>query len=292
MIIANTCKVNVLKAIAARNTAAVMSSSPICCKHFSSIVYQKNRHHYQDQDQDYDNSQSSLSPAFLNNYASSSSSKWNNKKINNNNNKTTTTVNTTNTNTKIRHIQDFINEIPDAVNRRKKENIEPGAFDDPVARLFRRSELPTEDWLKYAIFNDDKPYTRNLISTDNETYTLLLLCWNPEKESPIHDHPSDGCWLQVLDGGINEVRYDKELNAIADLDYSIGELSYITDNIGYHKISSNKKRAVTLHLYAPPFETCHCWYSDTANPLEPCIGHNINHSEYGVVKEEADGIAA
>jgi predicted metal-dependent enzyme (double-stranded beta helix superfamily) len=298
MIIANTCKVNVMKAIAARNTAAVMRSSTICCNHFSSVAYQKNRHHYQDQDQDqdqdYDKSQSSSSSSssFLNN-VSSSSSKWNNKKIinnnnNNNNNSKTTSSNTTNTNTKICHIQDFIDEIPDAVNRRKIENIEPGAFDDPVARLFRRSELPTEDWLKYAIFNDDKPYTRNLISTDNETYTLLVLCWNPEKESPIHDHPSDGCWLQVLDGGINEVRYDKELSTIADLDYSNGELSYITDNIGYHKISSNKKRAVTLHLYAPPFETCHCWYSDTANPLEPCIGHNINHSEYGVVKEEAD----
>ena len=305
MIIANTCRVNVMKAIAARNTAAaaaaaiVRSTSHICCNHFSSVAYHnKNRHHHQDQD--YDNSQSSLSSSFLNNVSSSSSSssKWNNKKITKNNETTTvardaTTTNTsTNTTTTIRHIQDFINESPDAVNRRKIENIEPGAFNDPVARLFRQSELPTDDWLKYAIFDDDKSYTRNLISTDNETYTLLLLCWNPEKESPIHDHPSDGCWLQVLDGSINEVRYDKQLNTIADFDYNNGELSYITDNIGYHKISSNKKKAVTLHLYAPPFETCHCWYSDKANPLEPCIGHNINHSEYGIVKEDEAVIAA
>ena len=152
-------------------------------------------------------------------------------------------------------------------------------------------DVATDDWLKYAIFNAEKPYTRNLISTDHETYTLLLLCWNPEQESPIHDHPSDGCWLQVLDGSIKEVRYDKELKTIAEFEYNHGELSYITDNIGYHKISSsNKKRAVTLHLYAPPFDTCHCWYSDTANPSEPCIGHTIHHSEYGVVlvKEEED----
>ena len=149
----------------------------------------------------------------------------------------------------------------------------------------RRSELPTEAWQKYALFDEDKPYTRNLISTDNETYTLLLLCWNPEKESPIHDHPCDGCWLQVLQGDIREVRYDKQLNCVSDLNYNDGALSYITDNVGYHKVGNTTQNpAVTLHLYAPPFESCQCWYSDTANPLEPSEGRNINHSEYGVVK--------
>jgi cysteine dioxygenase len=317
IVAANTCcKGNVIMKAAiagARNTTAAVAvmrnSSPICWNHlhFSSVSYQK-YHPDQDQDQDYDHRQSSLSlssSSFLTNVSSSSSSSlskwWNNQKIKNknNSNRTTTGSNTTNTtNTKIRHIQDFINEIPEAVTQRKIENIEPGAYNDPVARLFRQSELsPTDDWLKYAIFNNEKPYTRNLISTDHDTYTLLLLCWNPEQESPIHDHPSDGCWLQVLDGSIKEVRYDKELKTIAEFEYNHGELSYITDNIGYHKISSNnKKRAVTLHLYAPPFDTCHCWYSDTANPSEPCIGHTIHHSEYGVVvvkeEEAGDDIAA
>jgi len=184
----------------------------------------------------------------------------------------------------IRNIQDFIDQIPDAVNLRKTENIEPGAVNDPVARLFRQSEIPADAWQKYAIFDDEKPYTRNLISTDGETYTLLLLCWNPQNESPIHDHPCDGCWLQVVQGGIREVRYDKQLNCVATLDYTtVGELSYITDNVGYHKVGNTTQNpSITLHLYAPPFESCQCWYSDKANPLEPSEGRNINHSEYGV----------
>ena len=64
-----------------------------------------------------------------------------------------------------------------------------GTDDDPVNVLFRRLDLSLGEWKKYALFDPMKNYTRNLIATDDETYTLLLLCWNPSKESPIHDHP-------------------------------------------------------------------------------------------------------
>eukprot|EP00534_Pseudo-nitzschia_fraudulenta_P004370 CAMPEP_0201124488 /NCGR_PEP_ID=MMETSP0850-20130426/14002_1 /ASSEMBLY_ACC=CAM_ASM_000622 /TAXON_ID=183588 /ORGANISM="Pseudo-nitzschia fraudulenta, Strain WWA7" /LENGTH=265 /DNA_ID=CAMNT_0047391901 /DNA_START=297 /DNA_END=1094 /DNA_ORIENTATION=- len=185
----------------------------------------------------------------------------------------------------IRSTKDFVDRVPDAVSRRKLENIEPGAPDDPVARLFRQSNFPSDAWQKYALFDDKKPYTRNLISTDNETYTLLVLCWNPQQESPIHDHPCDGCWLQVLRGGIREVRYDKQLHCVSEMDYHQGELSYITDNVGYHKVGNpTQEPAVTLHLYAPPFDRCQCWDSERADPSEPSEGRNINHSEYGVLK--------
>ena len=40
------------------------------------------------------------------------------------------------------------------------------------------------------MFDASKNYTRNLIATDDETFTLMLLCWNADKESPIHDHVS------------------------------------------------------------------------------------------------------
>jgi len=204
-----------------------------------------------------------------------------------------------NNSTDIRTIQEFIAEIPEAVNQRKIDTIEPGADNDPVAQLFRRSELPKDAWMKYALFDASKPYTRNLIATDHKTYTLLLLCWNPAQESPIHDHPCDGCWLQVVQGGIREVRYNTELKCIADRTYHAdnddSKLSYITDNLGYHKvgnIDTKDQMAVTLHLYSPPFDTCQCWSSCTtnenatndttnANNLVPYEGKSINYSEYG-----------
>jgi hypothetical protein len=62
---------------------------------------------------------------------------------------------------------------------------------DPVNQLFGRLNLHDEGLKKYALFDDRKNYTRNLIATDDETFTLLLLCWNADKESPIHDHVSN-----------------------------------------------------------------------------------------------------
>jgi len=61
---------------------------------------------------------------------------------------------------------------------------------DPVNQLFGRLDLHNQQWNKYAHFDPMKNYTRNLVATDDETFTLLLLCWNAAKESPIHDHVS------------------------------------------------------------------------------------------------------
>jgi hypothetical protein len=73
--------------------------------------------------------------------------------------------------------------------------------------LYRRLVLDPEDYERFAHFNPSKNYTRNLIATDDERYTLLLLCWNPNKASPIHDHPCDGCWMRVVCGKVQECRY-------------------------------------------------------------------------------------
>lgn len=149
----------------------------------------------------------------------------------------------------------------------------------------RKIDLPTSEWASYAFVDSSRPYTRNLIATDNETFTLLLLCWNPGKESPIHDHPCDGCWLKVLEGSVQECRYDHDLKCIADDTYTEDQIAYITDNMGYHKIGNPShgvtgKITVTLHLYAPPVHECKIW----TEPLAGCTSQQAkcpHYSEYG-----------
>lgn len=85
-----------------------------------------------------------------------------------------------------------------------------GTDNDPISTLYKRLDLKKEDWERYALFEPSKNYTRNLISTDNETFTLILMCWNSGKESPIHDHPCDGCWMRVCEGSVQEKRYVRE----------------------------------------------------------------------------------
>jgi predicted metal-dependent enzyme (double-stranded beta helix superfamily) len=73
--------------------------------------------------------------------------------------------------------------------------------------LLTSVDLSTDEVNKFTFWDSEKPYTRNLISTDNLNYTLLLLCWNPGKESKIHNHPCDGCFVKTIRGCIREARY-------------------------------------------------------------------------------------
>ena len=154
----------------------------------------------------------------------------------------------------------------------------------------RRVNFSDHEWEPYALFDADRKYTRNLISTDNETYTLLLLCWNPGKASPIHDHPCDGCWMKVCRGQVRECRYEypagsgdateRSLECIHDETYSEGELAYISDYMGFHKVGnpSDTIPAVTLHLYVPPISQCKIWVKEDCAP-STC--YSSNYSEYG-----------
>lgn len=76
-----------------------------------------------------------------------------------------------------------------------------------ITSLLESVDLTTDEVNKYTFWDSEKPYTRNLISTDNSNYTLLLLCWNPGKESKIHNHPCDGCFVKTIRGCIRESRY-------------------------------------------------------------------------------------
>jgi cysteine dioxygenase len=116
----------------------------------------------------------------------------------------------------------------------------------------------------YCYFDTSVPYTRNLIATDHETYTLLVLCWSPRTtncsgSSPIHNHPGDGCYMRVVSGRVTERIYQERhsclnekhhtltmtpknsntttvLECIATRHYTKSHVTYINDEIGYHSI--------------------------------------------------------
>lgn len=44
--------------------------------------------------------------------------------------------------------------------------------------LHRAYDHSLMEWKRFCMFDEFK-YTRNLVATDNETYTLMLLCWSP-----------------------------------------------------------------------------------------------------------------
>ncbi|MEO1653071.1 MAG: cysteine dioxygenase family protein [Bacteroidota bacterium] len=106
------------------------------------------------------------------------------------------------------------------------------------------------DWKSYVRY-DSECYTRNYV-VRQEAFEILVLCWQPGQGSPIHNHPHQGCLLKILDGSLTENRYAQ--NQVLESQLHRGDISYIDDQMGFHRIHNNGKTpAISLHIYAPGF---------------------------------------
>lgn len=161
----------------------------------------------------------------------------------------------------IRKMSSLINEIDSVYRYSQDWDIRK----EELQEILERADLSTEEVNKFTHWDNSKSYTRNLAhSTDD--YTLLILCWSPGKESKIHNHPGESCFIKTLRGCIREVVYklDEASDNLLPLRtrfYNEGQVSWMSDKIGLHKISNPCREggSVTLHLYTPPFAECKVW---------------------------------
>ncbi|CAK1593526.1 unnamed protein product [Parnassius mnemosyne] len=75
-----------------------------------------------------------------------------------------------------------------------------------VQKLMAAYKSEPKDWKKYAKF-DRFRYTRNLVDAGNGAFNIMILCWGPGHASAIHDHADSHCFMKVLSGSLEEVRY-------------------------------------------------------------------------------------
>uniref|UniRef100_A0A7S1CPC0 Cysteine dioxygenase n=1 Tax=Bicosoecida sp. CB-2014 TaxID=1486930 RepID=A0A7S1CPC0_9STRA len=171
----------------------------------------------------------------------------------------------------------------------------PTAKCEPMKKLFSLYDEAGGDWRRFAIFDEGKRYTRNLVATDDESFTLMLLCWNADQPSPIHDHPCDGCWLKVIEGEVFEERYEEragesELRMTLRQVGKAGDIMYMDDSLGFHRVGAVGGPAVTLHLYSPPFQQCRAWMTtEVGSMCRPTVTY---HSEGGEVIDHAGAASA
>lgn len=127
-----------------------------------------------------------------------------------------------------------------------------------------------EDWRAFANFSDER-YTRNLVVRDTH-FELLVLCWGAAQESPIHNHEGQDCWMAVLEGEIEELRYccpedvrPGPLEPHGARSFTAGSVAFIKDEIGLHLVRSAhaERTGVSLHLYAAPYDYCDVYCPDT-----------------------------
>jgi cysteine dioxygenase len=154
-----------------------------------------------------------------------------------------------------------------------------------VAELLGGYARAEEDWRAFAFFSAQQ-YTRNLVALDARL-ELMLLCWGPGQASPIHNHEGQDCWMAVLDGAIEEVRYPEPdgpgpLVAKGSATFAAGEVAFIRDEMGLHLVrpALSASSGVTLHLYSSPYAECNCYCPETGRVTRKKLGH---HSVRGQV---------
>tara|TARA_B110001469_G_scaffold73793_1_gene69994 strand:+ start:4874 stop:5272 length:399 start_codon:yes stop_codon:yes gene_type:complete len=104
------------------------------------------------------------------------------------------------------------------------------------------------DWKQYISF-DKQDYKKNLVYRDNN-FEMFVVCWLPNQETKIHNHPEGGCLLKILEGNMIEELYDKNFVLQEKNNLVMSDVRYIDDSIGIHKMKNNKENTISLHIYS------------------------------------------
>ena len=125
--------------------------------------------------------------------------------------------------------------------------------------LLRSMNLPKDEFEPYQSWSDSC-YTRNCI-VENESFELILICWEGKQITPIHNHGGEECWIYFIEGEFEEVVYkiDNNQNPVVDkkLNVGPGDTSYMIDFMGVHSLRNcSENRGMSIHLYAKPIRSC------------------------------------
>ena len=141
-----------------------------------------------------------------------------------------------------------------------------GEFDEVIdqSKDFKFSQTDLE---KFAHWNKNH-YTRNCIAR-NDSFELILLCWEPGHKTAIHCHNEQECFVNVVMGGFKEVIYsfDKESEkfiAVETKALTKHEITSVDDQTLFHRLENTYKgRSMSLHLYMKPIEKCRFFNEET-----------------------------
>lgn len=121
-----------------------------------------------------------------------------------------------------------------------------------IEQLNLLEEYNENDWEQYVDFNET--YTRKSIYTD-DYIEILILGWEKNSESGVHDHPDGGCLFKLLKGNVTEVVYkrkeDNTLQFISEKKLGLNSISYKESKTILHSIINGDERSVCMLVYSP-----------------------------------------
>ena len=157
-------------------------------------------------------------------------------------------------------IQDFVSQL-----RKFSEPV----FDqvDLILEFLTHTPVDPETLTPYLTW-DRQHYTRNLIDK-TPLYELLAICWEVGQASSVHNHRDQNCWMTVPIGRLLVENYHV---ASQDIEKGVCQLK-TADTVEMnathpcavdpaepvHRVFNPREfgeRAVSLHVYSRPFDSC------------------------------------
>jgi cysteine dioxygenase len=161
---------------------------------------------------------------------------------------------------KLLSIGEFVSEL---------RKIPAGVFDNArtLDNVLRVHLVDPETLTPYLQW-DRQHYTRNLIDKTS-IYELIAICWEPGQGSSIHNHQDQNCWMASPTGRLvvqnyRVVRQDLEHGKCKIEPTNTVEINQknpvaVDPLEPVHRVynpAEFKQRAVSLHVYSRPFDTC------------------------------------
>jgi cysteine dioxygenase len=145
---------------------------------------------------------------------------------------------------------------------------EPAFDQTEQLREFLEDHPLSPDSLAPYLTWDRQHYTRNLIDKTS-LYELLAICWEAGQSSSVHNHRDQNCWMAVPIG-----RLLVENFRVVEQDMTAGKCNIqstetvemnaehpcaVNPHEPVHRVFNPREfnqRAVSLHVYSRPFDTC------------------------------------
>jgi cysteine dioxygenase len=136
-----------------------------------------------------------------------------------------------------------------------------------------RHAVRPESLEKFCFFSKGN-YTRNLVFR-NDLFECMTLCWDIGQHSRIHNHRDQNCWMSAPIGRLRIQNYrvdDRDASKgtcrivpteLYDLDAA--HPTYVNPMEPVHEVMNLEEfnqRAVSIHIYSKPFDTCEVYYRD------------------------------
>ena len=157
-------------------------------------------------------------------------------------------------------IQQLVDEL-----RRKPASV----FDEtePLRHFLQQTPVEANSLAPYLTW-DRQHYTRNLIDRTS-LYELMAICWEVGQASSVHNHRDQNCWMAVPIGRLQVENFHLVHQDLASGHSRLEPLNTVEMNISkpcavdpadpVHRVVNPREfnqRAVSLHVYSRPFDTC------------------------------------